>query len=72
MSDEVENIKAKVLQDVEAEIAHLEKSFDDKTQIQMKKAKAEVVEEILNELLKDENLELSQTKLADIVMKKVA
>jgi F-type H+-transporting ATPase subunit b len=70
--NEVDSIKTKVLKDVENEIAHLEKSFDDKTDIELKRAKTQVVQELLDELLDGDNLELSQAELAQIVMKKVA
>ncbi len=69
---DIEKIKAAVAASVEDEIAHLEKSFDNKAQSELRKAKNAVVEEILDELLRDDNLAVSQDELANIVMKKVA
>lgn len=69
---DIEKIKAAVASSVEDEIAHLEKNFDNKAQSELRKAKMAVVEEILDELLRDDNLAVSQDELANIVMKKVA
>ena len=71
-NEDIEKIKAQIAKSVEDEIAHLEKNFDNKTEAEIRKAKVEVVEEILNELLSDSNLAISQDELANIVMKKVA
>ncbi len=65
-------IKEQVAANVETEIAHLEKSLGDKMEIEARKAKTQIVEEVLNELLSSDNLNLSQEELANIVLKKVA
>jgi len=71
-SNDVESIKAKIEAAVEQEIAYLNRSFDDKTELETKKIKREVVQNVLEELLSSENIELSQDELASIVLKKVA
>lgn len=68
----IESIKQQVAANIESEIAHIEKSFSDKIEIQTRKAKTQIVEEVLNELLSSDNLNLSQEELANIVLKKVA
>jgi F-type H+-transporting ATPase subunit b len=69
---EIEKIKQDVLTSVENDIANLEKHFDEKVRVEARKAKKEVVSEILDELLKTDNIELSQDELSNIVLKKVA
>lgn len=68
----IESIKQQVASNVESEISHLERSISDKMEIQTRKAKSQIVEEVLNELLSSDNLDLSQEELANIVLKKVA
>lgn len=69
---DIEIIKNKIEVAVEQEIAFLSKSFDEKTELEVRKVKREVVENILNKLLSEDNIELSQDELANIVLKKVA
>lgn len=69
---DIETIKSKIEASVEQEVAYLTRSFDDKTELQTKKLKREVVEEVLNELLSSDNITLSQEELTNIVLKKVA
>lgn len=69
---EVEGIKTKINVAVEQEIAFLSKSFDEKTELEKRKVKKEVVENVLNQLLTDDNIALSQKDLANIILKKVA
>jgi F-type H+-transporting ATPase subunit b len=71
-NSDVESIKAKIEAAVEQEIAYLSRSFDEKTELETKKIKREVVQSVLEELLKSENIDLSQDELASIVLKKVA
>ncbi len=70
--NDIETIKSKIEVSAEQEVAYLTKSFDDKTALQMKKLKKEVVEEVLNELLSGDKITLSQEELTSIVLKKVA
>ncbi|PKN15303.1 MAG: F0F1 ATP synthase subunit B [Deltaproteobacteria bacterium HGW-Deltaproteobacteria-24] len=69
---EIDSIKSKIAQTTENEIAHLNKNFDEKIKIETKKAKKEVVQSVLEELLSSDNIGVSQDELANIVLKKVA
>jgi F-type H+-transporting ATPase subunit b len=69
---DIETIKASIEQNLTQEIAYLNKSFDEKVEIETKKIKKEVVEQILDELLSSENISISQNDLTNIVLKKVA
>ena len=69
---EIEKIKQDVLDTVKHDIANLEKHFDEKVKVETRRAKKEVVSEILDELLSADNIELSQEELSSIVLKKVA
>jgi F-type H+-transporting ATPase subunit b len=71
-NNDVDAIKKKVEVAVEQEIAFLSKSFDEKTELETRKVKKEVVESVLNQLLSNENIELSQNELTNIILKKVA
>jgi F-type H+-transporting ATPase subunit b len=71
-NNDVDKIKNKIEVNLEQEIAFLSKSFDEKTELETKKIKKEVVESILNELLSDKNIQLSQDELTNIISKKVA
>ncbi len=71
-NENITSIKDQVAAGVESDIAQLEKSFEDKIENETRKVKNQVVEELLNELLKSENMPLSQDDLANIVLKKVA
>lgn len=69
---EVGALKQKVANAVDAEIAQLNRNFDEKIEVENRKAQREIVEEILEELLKSDNIAISQDELANIVLKKVA
>jgi len=69
---DIDTIKGKIEASVEQEIAYLSRSFDDKTALQTKKLKREVVEDVLEELLSSDNISISQEELTNIVLKKVA
>jgi F-type H+-transporting ATPase subunit b len=69
---DIDSIKASIEESVDQEIAYLLKSFDEKIEIETKKAKTEVVSEVLDKLLSSDNIPLSQSELANIVLKKVA
>ena len=70
--NDIDSIKRKVLESVDAEIANLDKGFDDKIKVETSKAKRQVVSEVLEELLSSENVSLTQDELVNIVVKKVA
>jgi len=69
---DIDSVKQKVSVAVDADIANLEKNLDEMIKVETSKAKREVVAEILDELLKSDNIKLSQDELANIVLKKVA
>jgi F-type H+-transporting ATPase subunit b len=71
-NNDVDSIKQKIEAAVDQEIAYLSKSFDEKVELESRKVKKEVVENVLNQLLSDENIALSQDELANIILKKVA
>ncbi|MEA3553596.1 MAG: hypothetical protein U9R39_04215 [Campylobacterota bacterium] len=71
-NNDIDAIKKKVEIAVEQEIAFLSKSFDEKTELETRKVKKEVVQDVLNQLLSNENIELSQNELTNIISKKVA
>lgn len=70
--NDVDSIKNKIEKSVEQEIAYLSKSFDEKTALEARKVKKEVVESILNRLLSDDNIAMSQEDISNIILKKVA
>lgn len=69
---DIEAIKQKVSNAIDADIANLNKNFDEMTKVELSKAKRAIVSEVLEELLKSENINLTQEELANIVLKKVA
>lgn len=69
---DIDSVKQKVSVAVDSDIAHLEKNLEEMMKVETSKAKREVVAEILEELLKSDNIKLSQDELANIVLKKVA
>lgn len=69
---DVDSIKQKVVESADAEIAHFEKSFEEKVSVETRKAKKEVVAEVLEELFNSDSVELTQDELSNIVLKKVA
>ena len=71
-TSEVEAIKTKIDLATEQEITTLSKSFESKTELEVRKVKKEVVENVLNQLMSNDNIALSQKDLANIILKKVA
>jgi len=69
---DIESIKNKIEESVEQEIAYLSKSFDEKTALEARRVKKEVVESVLDQLLSDENIAISQQDITNIILKKVA
>lgn len=70
--NDIESIKNKIEESVEQEIAYLSKSFDEKTALEARRVKKEVVESVLDQLLSDENIAVSQQDITNIILKKVA
>jgi F-type H+-transporting ATPase subunit b len=71
-TSEVDAIKTKIEVAAEQEITALSKGFNDKTELEVRKVRKEVVENVLNQLLSNENIALSQKDIANIILKKVA
>jgi len=69
---DIDSVKQRVAEAVDAEIANLDKGFDDKIKVETSKAKRQIVSEVLDELLSSENVSLTQDELVNIVIKKVA
>ena len=70
--NDIDSVKEKVSVAVNADIANLERNLDEMIKVETSKAKKEVVKEVLEELLKSDNIKLSQDELVNIVLKKVA
>ncbi|MCI0500607.1 MAG: F0F1 ATP synthase subunit B [Epsilonproteobacteria bacterium] len=69
---DVSSIKHKVEKSYENEMTNLLKSHNDKIELETRKAKKEVVAELLDELLNDNNITITKDNLQDIILKKVA
>lgn len=69
---DIDKIKDSVSRNVTQEINYMQKTFNEKLDIELKKAKKEVVAEVLEELLDSNNIDVSNEELASIVLKKVA
>jgi len=69
---DINSIKQKVAAAIDLDIANLNKNLDEMMKVEISKAKKEVVAKILDELLKSDNIKLSQDELVNIVLKKVA
>ncbi len=69
---DIDSVKEKVSIAVDSDIANLEKNLDEMMKVETSKAKKEIVTEILEDLLKSDNIKLTQDELANIVLKKVA
>ena len=69
---DIDSVKQKVATAVDADIANLNKNLDEMMKVQTSKVKKQVVAEVLEELLSSENIKLTQSELANIVLKKVA
>jgi len=69
---DIESIKSKINDAVEQEIKVLQKVSTDKQSVETREVKKEVVQNVLDQLLSDENIALSQDDLANIILKKVA
>ena len=71
-NSDIETLQNKIENDALHTISGLEKQFDDRCAMEIKKAKEIVVKEILEELLDNDNINLSKKELSNIITKKVA
>mgnify|MGYP005988813071 FL=1 len=69
---DIDSVKEKVSVAVNADITNLERNLEEMIKVETSKAKKQVVAEVLEELLKSDNIKLSQDELVNIVLKKVA
>lgn len=69
---DIDSVKQKVADAVDSDIANLEKNLEEMMKVETSKAKRQIVAEVLDELLKSDNIKLTQDELANIVLKKVA
>lgn len=67
---DIDKIKDSISRNVTSEISQMQKTFNEKLEIEMKKAKREIVSEVLDELLSSDNIDVSNDELAKIVLKK--
>lgn len=69
---DVNSIKNKIAIGYENEIANLLKSYNDKVELETRKARKEIAAEVLEELLNDNNITITKDNLQNIILKKVA
>jgi F-type H+-transporting ATPase subunit b len=68
----VSDIQKRISDSFDAEIAQLNKTFDEKVALEARKAKQAIVTEVLEELLNNDNLAITKENLSEIISKKVA
>lgn len=69
---DIARIEQSIEKSVAEEIANLSKHFDEKIIIETRKAKKEVVAEVIEFMLNDDNLGVSDKEMSGIIVKKVA
>ncbi len=69
---DVSDIKSRVETACDRDIAYLEKSFNDKIELERKKANKETINEVLEELFSDKTITMSEENLSNVILKKVA
>lgn len=69
---DIDIIKSKISSSCDQDIIYLEKSFNEKTELETKKANKEVVNEVLEELFNDKSIIMTQENLSKVILKKVA
>jgi F-type H+-transporting ATPase subunit b len=69
---DVNTIKSKVAKSYENEMANLLKNYNDKTELETRKARKAIAEEVLDELFNDNNITITKDNLQNIILKKVA
>lgn len=69
---DVARIEQNIAKSVSDEISNLSKHFDEKILVETRKAKKEVVAEVLDVMLQGDNLGISDNEMSSIVLKKVA
>ena len=69
---DLDDIKTKISSTCDHDISYLEKSFNEKIELEAKKANKNVVAEVLEELFNDDSVSMSQNDLSKVILKKVA
>ena len=69
---EAEILAAKIAEASENELAVLEKQFEEKITLEERKAARDVIDEVLSENITADDITLDETKVVDIISKKVA
>jgi F-type H+-transporting ATPase subunit b len=62
----------KIDENLQSDLANLEKSFGERIEIEEKKTSRDVIENVMNEVFESENLGVSNQEIAQILKKKVA
>lgn len=65
-------LSEKIIKDTKFELQNLDKSFNEKTEIERRKMTREVVNSVLDEVFNKDTISLDKEELVKIVMKKVA
>lgn len=68
----VNDIQNKIEALYSAEISNINRMFDEKIELETKKAKKETVQEVLEVLLSSDNVSISKENLSEIISRKVA
>ena len=69
---DVSSIKTKLNSVCDQDISYLEKSFNEKTELEAKKANKAIVNEVLESLFSDSDVTMSQENLSKVILKKAA
>ncbi len=69
---ETQNIIEKINIDLETELLNLEKSYQEKIEIQRRHAKREVISEVLADMFEGSALNIEKEEFVNIILKKVA
>lgn len=71
-TNDIQKIEQKIEASMNEEMTNLQKHFDEKIVAETNKVKRDVVNEVVNHLLKDESLAISTDDISNIILKKVA
>jgi len=69
---EAKILTAKIAENAEQELVHLEKQYEEKMAFEEKRSVREVIDEVLTENISNDDILVDETKVVDIITKKVA
>ncbi len=69
---ETELLIKKMNEDVEIDLANLEKSYQEKILVERRRMRRDVISEILNEMFEGSSLDINKEEFVNIILKKVA